>query len=74
MIGPFRTLRRRRVIVNTKSERVFRGILWAVRGPLIVLRDAAIIEGGSARGVDGDIVLERRDVDFYQVLPAAEGG
>jgi hypothetical protein len=67
-----RTLVRRRVVVNLASGRAFRGILWAKRGPLLVLREAAMFEPGVPPvPVDGEAVIERRTVEFIQVLPAA---
>jgi small nuclear ribonucleoprotein (snRNP)-like protein len=67
-----RTMVRRRVVVNLASGRAFRGILWAKRGPLLVLRDATMYEPGVPPvAVDGETVIERRTVEFIQVLPAA---
>jgi small nuclear ribonucleoprotein (snRNP)-like protein len=63
-----RTLLRKRVVVNLHSGRAFVGILWAQRGPLIVLRDVALHEPGAApAAVDGEIVVERLQVEFIQV-------
>lgn len=70
-----RTLVRRRVVVNLATGRAFRGILWAKRGPLLVLRDVTMFEPGvPAVAVDGEAVIERRTVEFIQVLPAASSG
>lgn len=68
----FRRLRRRAVVVNLTTGRAFRGILWAKRGPLLVLRSAEIVEsssvGSTSMPVDGEVVVERRFVEFVQVL------
>lgn len=68
-----RTLVRRRVLVNLKSEKAFRGVLWAKRGPLLVLRNAVLFEGRRTPvRVDGEVVLERNHVDFIQILPGQD--
>lgn len=63
-----RTLVRKKVIVNLHSSRAFVGILWARRGPLLVLRNATMHENGAEPStVDGEIVIERSQVEFIQV-------
>lgn len=65
---------RQRVVVNL-AGRAFSGILWAQRGPLLVLREATLLEAGRApQPVDGEVVIERARVEFTQVLPAATAG
>lgn len=65
-----RTAVRRRVVVNL-PDKAFTGVLWAKRGPLLVLRDVQVLEGARApQSVDGEVVVERRQVEFIQVLPA----
>lgn len=58
---------RKSVVVNLKSGRAFRGVLWAKRGPLLVLKNATLIEGGASVPVDGEVVVERTEIDFIQV-------
>jgi hypothetical protein len=68
-----RTAVRKRVIVNL-ADKAFSGILWAKRGPLLVLRDAELLEAGRpAQPVDGEIVVERSKVEFTQVLAGGGG-
>jgi hypothetical protein len=68
-----RTALRKRVVVNL-PDKAFRGVLWAKRGPLLVLRDAELLEAGrEAVRVDGEVVIERSRVEFMQV-PAVGGG
>ncbi|MEH0431273.1 hypothetical protein QBB34_34085 [Streptomyces stelliscabiei] len=68
-----RTAVRKRVVVNLQ-DKAFRGILWAQRGPLLVLRDAELLEAGrEPQPVDGEIVLERTRVEFTQVLTGGGG-
>lgn len=67
-----RTAVRKRVVVNL-ADKAFTGVLWAKRGPLLVLRDVEILEAGRApQRVDGEVVIERSKVEFTQVL--AGGG
>jgi len=59
----------RRVIVNTKTERAFRGVLWRKRWGYLVLRDAQMLKPrGETVPIDGEVVIERGNVDFMQVL------
>jgi hypothetical protein len=67
-----RTGVRKRVVVNL-ADKAFAGILWAQRGPLLVLRDAELLEAGrEPQKLDGEVVVERSRVEFTQVL--AGGG
>lgn len=67
-----RTAVRKRVIVNL-PDRAFRAILWAKRGPLLVLRDVELLEAGRApQSVDGEVVVERARVEFVQVLAGGD--
>lgn len=68
-----RTAVRKRVVVNL-ADKAFSGVLWAKRGPLLVLRDAELLESGrDPQRVDGEVVVERARVEFMQVLPAGGG-
>ncbi|MFF9554583.1 hypothetical protein ACF1DY_01945 [Streptomyces albus] len=68
-----RTAVRRRVVVNLDG-RAFEGVLWAQRGPLLVLRDARLLEPGrEPQAVDGEVVVERARVEFTQVLAGGGG-
>jgi small nuclear ribonucleoprotein (snRNP)-like protein len=60
---------KRRVIVNTKSGRAFRGVLWLRRWGYLVLRNAEMLQpGGQVTSVDGEVVIESSNVDFIQVV------
>lgn len=62
-----RTAVRKRVVVNL-ADKAFQGVLWAKRGPLLVLRDVELLEAGRGpQRVDGEIVIERSRVEFVQV-------
>jgi small nuclear ribonucleoprotein (snRNP)-like protein len=68
MLDFHRTLLRKNVVVNLLSSRAFVGVLWAKRGPLIVLRNVVMHEAGAAPApVDGEIVIERDQIEFIQV-------
>ncbi|MFE7899183.1 hypothetical protein ACFU3E_16970 [Streptomyces sp. NPDC057424] len=68
-----RTAVRKRVVVNL-ADKAFSGILWARRGPLLVLRDVELLEAGRApQPVDGEVVIERAKVEFTQVLASGGG-
>jgi len=58
----------RRVIVNTKTDRAFRGVLWRKRGYL-VLRNAEMLRTkGEIVSMDGEVVIPAENVDFIQVV------
>lgn len=65
----------RRVLVNLKTDKAIRGVLFEQRGPLLVLKDAFLMEAGrDPVTMVGDIVIERSNIDFVQVVaPLAEG-
>lgn len=68
-----RTARRRQVIITTKTDRAFRGILWARRGPLLVLKAAELLTtSGPAVAVDGEVIIDRANVDYMQVITTVE--
>ena len=59
----------RRVIVNTKTDRAFRGVLWQKRRGYLVLRNAEMLKPrGETVTVDGEVVIDRGNVDFVQVI------
>jgi len=59
----------RQVIVNTRTDRAFRGVLWQKRARYLVLRNVELLKvGGETAPVDGEVVIERDNVDFIQVL------
>ena len=58
----------RQVIVNTKTGRAFRGVLWRRKREYLVLRQAVMLVGNEARMVDGEALVPAGNVDFVQVL------
>jgi len=60
----------RNVLVNLEDGRAFTGILYGRRGPLLILRQAELIEPGQPPiAVDGEVIVERNRVSFIQVRP-----
>lgn len=65
----FRTVIHRRVIVNLVSGRAVEGVLVRQSGPLLHIKDATVLEEGAEPArVDGEIVIERPQIDFIQAL------
>ncbi len=59
----------RQVIVNTRTERAFKGVLWQRRGGYLVLRNAELLKGrGEVVPMDGEVLIDERSVDFIQVV------
>jgi small nuclear ribonucleoprotein (snRNP)-like protein len=59
----------REVIVNTKTDKSFRGVLWSRRRGYIVLRNASMLQPrGDAIKMDGEVMIESANVDFIQVV------
>lgn len=59
----------RRVIVNTKTDRAFRGVLWRKARGYLVLREAEILKTkGETTPMDGEVLIESANVDFVQVV------
>lgn len=63
---------RRDVLVNLRTGKAIRGVMWASRGPLLVLKDAELVEANGSPPIrlDGDVIVERSNLDFVQVIPA----
>lgn len=60
---------KRRVVVNTRTDRAFRGVLWRRAWGYLVLRNAELVKpGGETVRMDGELVIEAGNVDFLQVL------
>lgn len=60
----------RRVLVNLKSGTAVAGVLYAKRGPLLILKSAELIEATRVTKMDGEILIERANVDFVQAFEA----
>ena len=67
MLRVYPTLRR--VLVNTRTDKAFRGVLWRRRWGYLVLRNAELIKGrGETVPIQGEVVILRENVDFMQVI------
>jgi hypothetical protein len=65
-----RLMMRRRVMVNLTSGRAVSGVLRRRFGRTLVLVQAQVFEpGAEPAGMDGDVVIDRAQVDFTQVAP-----
>lgn len=65
--GKLRT--RPRVTVNLLSGTAVSGVVVSTRGPLITVRNATIHEpGAEAAEADGEIVIDKSNIDFIQAL------
>jgi hypothetical protein len=79
MLAWRRTAARRRVVVNLRTGTTIRGVLWTQRGAVLVVKDADLLADtgttlpAPAR-LDGEVILERSNVDFVQVLPEPRAG
>ena len=59
----------RRVIVTTKTERSFRGVLWAWKGGYLVLRQAEMLRAkGETLPLPGEVLIDAANVDYMQVV------
>ncbi|BAD54882.1 hypothetical protein [Nocardia farcinica] len=59
----------RRVVVNLRTGTAVEGVITRTRGRILVVRDATVhSDGGSASPADGEIVLDRGNVDYIQAL------
>ena len=56
------------VVVNTRTGKAFRGVLWQRRGEYLVLRNAEMLKNASeAVQIAGELVIEAGNVDFMVV-------
>lgn len=62
---------RETVIVNLKSGKAFRGVLWQRTGGFLVLKAAELLRPREAPvAIDGDTLVPFADVEFMQVVKA----
>lgn len=65
---------RETVIVNLKSGRAFRGVLWVRTGGFLVLKSAELLKERQApTPVDGEVLVPFVDVEFMQVVQVVAG-
>lgn len=62
----------RRVVVNLKTGTAISGVItkspgwW--RGPFYVLRDATVHESDQAVPADGEVLVDKSNIDYIQAL------
>lgn len=67
----FRYAAHKRVVISLKTGLTVTGIITRHRRGYCIVRDAQIIEpGGSSAPADGEILVQRDDIDYVQI-PAA---
>jgi small nuclear ribonucleoprotein (snRNP)-like protein len=60
---------RETVIVNLKSGKAFRGVLWQRTGSFVVLKNAELLrQREQPLALDGDTLVPFGDVEFMQVV------
>jgi len=60
---------RRQVYVTTKTDKTFAGLLWRKGRDYLVLKQATLMaRDGTRTSMDGEVVIERVNVDVMQVL------
>lgn len=63
---------RRRVVVNKHDGTALDGVLWARRGRTLVLKNALLLQTGlEPAPIDGEVLVDRDNVDFVQVRPGS---
>lgn len=58
----------RRVVVNLRSGTAVAGVVVETRGPLLIVRDATVHDGDRSAPADGEVVIDRGNVDYIQAL------
>lgn len=58
--------------MNLKDDptTAIRGVLWSSRGAWLVVKEPVALRAGQVPAqIDGDVVVHRSNVAFFQVLP-----
>lgn len=64
---------KKQVLVTTKTDRTFQGVLWQRTRGYLVLRNVSLLRAREAPlAVDGEVVIDAPNVDFIQVI-ASDG-
>ena len=59
----------REVIVNTRSDKAFRGVLWKRTRGYLILRNVTLLRPREAAvAVDGEVLVDAQNVDFIQIV------
>lgn len=66
---------RETVIVNLKTGRAFRGVLWQRTGGFLVLKSVELLKERQAPvPLDGDTLVPFAEVEFLQVVQVVKSG
>jgi hypothetical protein len=59
----------REVVINPKHDPAvaIKGLLWASRGPWLVIHQPTLFDHGETKTADGELVIHRDNVAFIQV-------
>lgn len=55
------------LLINTKTDKAFRGVLWSETRDYLILRNAVLI-AGEETPIDGELLVERTNIDFIQIV------
>lgn len=59
----------RTVLVTTKTDKTFRGVLWVRKGGYLVLRQAEMLRArGESLPLPGEVLIDAANVDYMQVV------
>lgn len=60
----------RRVIVTTKTDKSYRGLLWERKADYLVLREAEVLrERAEPLEMVGELMVYLSNIEYLQVLP-----
>lgn len=57
----------KKVLIATQGP-TFRGILYNVKGDFVVLKNAELLEEDKIIQMDGEVIIDRNNIEFTQVL------
>lgn len=67
VLGTRRLALRKKVLVNLHSGVAFKGVLWASKGRLLILRGVELLElNADPVSLDGDVLVDRDQVAWVQ--------
>ena len=58
----------RQVVVNLKSDKALKGVLYKRNYDYIILKQAVLIENAQTKPVDGEVMVFTNEIEFVQVL------
>ena len=58
----------KKVIVNTKSGKDFRGVVWKKTKDCMVLKNTEWLSVDGVKKIDGEVIIFIAEIDFVQVV------